>query len=206
MVFAPAADVATQASPVADRAYSSDPRQVAVFVRAAMDGWSSAQVIPAVGNFPGEGGASADPNVAQATVGGSLAQLRAGDLVPFAGIASRAPAIVVSNAIYAAFDGVTPAVLLPEAISLLRDDLGFGGVVVSSDLGATVQATAGQIGPTAVQALKAGCDLLYVQGNSNDEEAAYRAVLAAARSGKLHVLPSVQRILALKARYGIIKP
>jgi beta-glucosidase-like glycosyl hydrolase len=69
-----------------------------------------------------------------------------------------------------------------------------------------VQATAGQIGPTAVQALKAGCDLLYIQGNSSDEEAAYRAVLAAARAGQLEILPSVERILALKASYGIITP
>ena len=209
MVLAPDADVATAASPVADRSFSSDPAQVADFVRSAMAGWSAAGVIPVVGNFPGEGGASADPNVSQATVGGSLDQLRASSLIPFARIAARAPAIAVSSAIYAAFDGVTPAVLLPEAISLLRDDLGFGGVVVSGDLGATVQATGESIGATAVQALRAGCDLLYLQGNSNDEEAAYRAVLAAARSGALpraRIRSSVGRILALKARYGIIQP
>jgi len=98
-------------------------------------------------------------------------------------------------------------VLLPRAIeTLLRAELRFGGVVVSGDLGATVQATGGQIGPTAVQALHAGCDLLYIQGNSVDQETAYRAVLAAAQSGKLsraRLLASVERVLALKAKYGV---
>jgi beta-glucosidase-like glycosyl hydrolase len=51
------------------------------------------------------------------------------------------------------------------------------------------------------------CDLLYIQGNSDDEEAAYRAVLAAARSGALsraRLLASVERVLALKARSGVL--
>jgi beta-N-acetylhexosaminidase len=132
--------------------------------------------------------------------------LRARDLVPFEAVAKRAPAVVVSNAVYAAFDGVTPAVLLPEAIDgVLRRELGFGGVVVSGDLGATIQATGGAIGATAVAALRAGCDLLYVQ---DDAETAYRAVLAAVRTGRLpraRILASVQRVLALKARYGVTR-
>ena len=207
MVLAPDAAVGGPSSPIADRTFSADPAQVAAFIGATIDGYAQARVIAAVGSFPGDGGASADPNVSQATVGGSLAELRARDLVPFAAVAGRAPAIQVSNALYAAFDGVTPAVLLPRAIeTLLRAELRFGGVVVSGDLGATVQATGGQIGPTAVQALHAGCDLLYIQGNSVDQETAYRAVLAAAQSGKLsraRLLASVERVLALKAKYGV---
>ena len=55
-----------------------------------------------------------------ATVGGSLAQLEGHDLVPFAAVAPRAPVIEMSNASYVAFDGVTPAALLPQAVQLLR--------------------------------------------------------------------------------------
>jgi beta-N-acetylhexosaminidase len=206
MTLSPSADVSVQGSPVADRAFPGPPAQVAALTGAALDGFVQAHVIAAVGNFPGEGGASADPNQEQATVGGSLQELRTRDLVPFTAVASRAQAMVVSNAIYAGFDGVTPAVLLPAAIQqLLRGQLHFGGVVVSGDLGATVVATGGALGPTAVAALRAGCDLVYV---GDGAESAYRAVLAAARSGRLpraRILASLQRVLALKARYGLIR-
>ncbi|MCW3066491.1 MAG: hypothetical protein JWN32_3663, partial [Solirubrobacterales bacterium] len=208
MVFAPDADVGGASGVVAERTFSSDPAQAAAFTASALAGYAKARVVAAVGRFPGEGGASADPNLVLATVGGSVAQLRARDIVPFAAVASTAPAIAVSNAVYAAFDGVTPAVLLPEAVDrLLRRELRFAGVVVSGDLGATVQATGGAIGAAAVQALRAGCDLLYVQGNSIEQETAYRAVLAAARSGALpraRILASVERLLALKASYGLL--
>jgi beta-N-acetylhexosaminidase len=206
MTFGPSADVAAAGSPVAGRAFRGAPGQVAALAGAALDGFAKARVIAAVGSFPGEGGASADPDQQQATVGGSLAELRSRDLVPFAAVAARAPALAVSNASYAAFDGVTPATLLPAAVQgVLRGQLRFGGVVISGDLEATVVATNGAIGPTAVQALRAGCDLVDIQGPRTDQEAAYRAVLAAARSGRLRIRTSLERVLALKARYGLIR-
>jgi beta-N-acetylhexosaminidase len=206
MTLGPSADVAAEGSPVADRAFRGGPEQVAALTGAALDGFAKARVIAAVGSFPGEGGASADPDQQQATVGGSLAELRSRDLIPFTAVAARAPAVVVSNASYAAFDGVTPATLLPAAIGgVLRGQLHFGGVVVSGDLEATVVATNGAIGPTAVAALRAGCDLLDIQGPRADQEAAYRTVLAAARSGQVRIRTSVQRVLALKSAYGLIR-
>jgi beta-N-acetylhexosaminidase len=206
MTFAPSADVAAEGSPVAGRAFRGAAGQVAALAGAALDGFAKARVIAAVGSFPGEGGASADPDQQQATVGGSLAELRGRDLVPFAAVATRAPAVVVSNASYAAFDGVTPATLLPAAIQgVLRTQLHFAGVVISGDLEATVVATNGAIGPTAVQALQAGCDLIDIQGPRADQEAAYRAVLAAVRSGRVRIRTSLERVLALKARYGLIR-
>ena len=52
----------------------------------------------------------------------------------------------MTNAIYAAFDGVTPATLLPEAVEELRDRLGFEGAIVSADLVATTATTGGTVG------------------------------------------------------------
>jgi beta-N-acetylhexosaminidase len=68
-------------------------------------------------------------------VGQSLAELRARDVRPFETVVHSAPVVVASNAIYAAFDGATLAVLLPEAVNgLVRDRLGYRGVVMSDDL------------------------------------------------------------------------
>ncbi len=164
MTLAPLADVDTPSGALSGRLFSTDPTAVAHFSKAAVSGYDGAGVISAVGHFPGSGGASADPDQMTATVGGSLLDLRRRDLIPFAAVADTAPVIVISNAAYVAFDGVTPASLLPAVVKLLRQGLGFQGVVMSGDLDATLQATNSDPATVAVQALRAGDDLLYITG------------------------------------------
>src|SRR6266702_2304291 len=74
---------------------------------AAARGSAKTRMIAIVGHFPGTGAASADPDQMQATVGGTLESLKGRDLLPFAAIAGAVPVIEMSNAVYAAFDGVT---------------------------------------------------------------------------------------------------
>jgi beta-N-acetylhexosaminidase len=108
-----------------------------------------------------QGSAAGDPETEPASVGQSLAELRARDLRPFAAVAHTAPVVVASNAIYAAFDGATPAVLLPQALTgLLRQRMGFRGVVMSDDLLAASTTNHADVGAAAVRALLAGADLL----------------------------------------------
>ena len=64
--------------------------------------------------------------------------------MPFAAVAARAPVMQMSNAAYAAFDGVTPACVCPQAVALLRGELHFQGVVMSGDLEATLQPAGGR--------------------------------------------------------------
>jgi beta-N-acetylhexosaminidase len=207
MTLAPFADVDTPGGVLSGRLFSTDPAAVARFSSAAISGYARAGVIAAVGHFPGEGGASADPDQIPATVGGSLDQLRSRDLIPFAGIASRAPVILMSNASYAAFDGVTPAGLLRPAVQLLRRDYGFQGVVMSDDLDATLQATGEDAAAAAIQALRAGDDALYQSGPAIELRHAYDGLLRAAQ-GSASVRSAVHlallRLLSLKARYGLI--
>lgn len=206
MTLAPLADVDTPGGALSGRLFSSDPRAVASFSVAAVRGYSGAHVIAAVGHFPGTGAASADPDQMTATVGGSLAELRARDLIPFAAIAPSAPVIVMSNAAYAAFDGVTPAGLLAAAVDLLRDRLGYQGVVMTDDLDATVDPTNQTPAAVAVQALKAGDDLLYISGPVSEHVAAYDGVLAAAQRSaavRAEVHAALLRVLTLKALFGL---
>jgi beta-N-acetylhexosaminidase len=107
----------------------------------------------------------------------------------------------MGNAIYAAFDGVTPATLLPEAVDELRDRLDFAGAIVSADLVATTAATGGTVGEAAIDALKAGVDLLVVPGGRAQQDEAYRAVVAAVRSRAIsaeRVAEALGRIAALR--------
>jgi beta-N-acetylhexosaminidase len=208
MTLAPLADVDTAGGALSGRLFSTDPSVVAAFTRAALDGYASARVISAVGHFPGAGAASADPDQMSANVGGTLAQLRGRDLVPFAAVAAQAPVIEMSNAAYVALDGVTPAGLSAQAVGLLRSDYGYGGVVMTDDLDAALLATGSTAGPAALDALRAGDDLLYISGARTERAAAYDTVLNAARASaslRVRVRAALLRVLTLKVRYRLLK-
>jgi beta-N-acetylhexosaminidase len=205
MVLAPPADLGFGGGPAELRSFGDDPSRVARFVRASVDGWRDGSVLSAPGRFPGEGGASQDPLDGPATVGLSLEELLARDVRPFAGVVGRAPAMQMSAAIYAAWDGVTPATLLPEAVRLLRRRLGFRGAIVSADLTAAQAATGEGIGRAAIEAFTAGCDLLLVPGGQEEQERAYQAILTAVRRGRIprsRLQEAVRRIQALRTAVG----
>jgi beta-N-acetylhexosaminidase len=180
-VLAPSADLAVASGPWAGRGFTDDPVRASGLVAGAVDGWRDARVLPVVGHFPGEGTASGDPELGVATVGLSKAELAARDQRPFAAVARTAPAVQLSGALYAGFDGVTPATLDPAVVRTLRAQ-GFRGAVVSANLTAATSAGGTSVGAAAVAALKAGCDVLFVPGDRRDQEDAYRAVVRAVRT------------------------
>jgi beta-N-acetylhexosaminidase len=187
--------------------FSDDFRVVSRLAAAAVEGWRAGGVVPAVGHFPGQGSASEDPDVANATVGQTIGALRARDVRPFAAVARRAPVIVMSNAVYAGWDGVTPATALPDAFALLRRDLRYRGAIMTADLAATAPVLGTGVGDAAVQALEAGADILYVGGRPAQQEDAYRAILRAVRTKRIsraRLQLSVQRVMALKQSAGLL--
>jgi len=204
MTLAPFADVAVAGGPAQGRAFSNTPERVAKAVKAAVEGYQRAGIAAAVGPFPGDGAAAQDPAVGPAPVGLTIEQLRAADITPFAAVAKgsgAAPAIQMSNALYTAYDSVTPATLLPEAVKELRDGLGYEGTIISADLVSTTATTGGSVGDAAVTALKAGVDMLVVPGGRAQQDEAYRAVVAAVAAGTLspeRIVSSLRRIAKLR--------
>jgi beta-N-acetylhexosaminidase len=205
LTLAPIADLAADVGPAAATGFSADPARAADLVAAAVHAYRLAGVASAPGSFPGEGGASQDPRQGPATVGFDLETLRSADMVPFAAAAGEAPAIQMSDAVYAAWDGVTPATLAPEAYDLLRRGAHFGGVALSGDLTAVTAVTGGTPGQAAVDALRAGADLLWIPGDAADQEAAYETMLAAlGRDARLRAraAQALTRVALLRARYA----
>jgi beta-N-acetylhexosaminidase len=205
MNLAPNANVAVAGGPAQGRGFADTAAGVVKAVRAAADGYRRAGVAIAPGPFPGDGAASQDPAVGPAPVGLAIDQLRASDIKPFAAVAKGSgavPAIQMSNAIYSAYDSVTPATLLPDAIKELRDRLGFEGAIVSADLVATTATTGGSVADAAVAALKAGADLLVIPGGRAQQDEAYRAIVAGVASGSIspeRIAASLRRIAKLRA-------
>lgn len=205
LTLAPVADLATTIGPAATTGFSRDPAIAADLVAAAARAYRQAGLASAPGSFPGEGGASQDPREGPATVGLDLATIEREDMRPFVAAAPDAPVIQMSGAVYAAWDGVTPASLLPEAYDLLRRGARFGGVALSSDLNAATAATGGTTAEAAVAALRAGADLLWVPGDAADQEAAYTAVLEAIRGDaalRTRAAEALARLDLLRERYG----
>lgn len=206
MTLAPDANLGSVGGPWDGRGFAAEAGDVTAKTVAAAAGYRAARVAAAVGNFPGEGGASGDPARGPATVGLGLDELRLADLLPFVKVGPDADMIAMSGALYAAFDGVTPATLLPEAVALLRKEARFDGVVLSADLGAAAFTSGTTPGDAAVDALNAGCDLLLLPGDAADQEQAVRTVVRAVRQGTVsaaRVKDALQRTAALKRRYGI---
>jgi beta-N-acetylhexosaminidase len=205
MNLGPNADIAVAGGPGQGRAFSDIPAKVTSAVKATVAAYNRLGVAAAVGPFPGHGAASQDPNAGPAPVGLEMDQLREADMSPFAAVASgrsAAPAMQMSNAIYAAFDSVTPATVLPDAVKELRDRLRFDGTIVSADLVATTATTGGSVGEAAVEALKAGVDLLVVPGGLLQQDEAYRTVVSAVRSGDIpaeRIADALKRIAKLRA-------
>jgi beta-N-acetylhexosaminidase len=207
MTFAPLADVDVPEGALSGRLFGTAPGVVARDAAAAVGGYGAAGIISAAGHFPGEGAATADPDAMMSNVGGSLSSLEQRDLIPFAAIAPTVPVIMMSNATYAAFDGLTPAGLLPQAVQLLRDHYGFQGAIMSDDLDAALLATGGTAGQAAVDAVQAGDDLLFITGSPAEQLNAFHAVLSAVQSGRIsraRIHEALLHVLTLKARYGLL--
>jgi beta-N-acetylhexosaminidase len=211
-VLAPAIDVGTEGGDdaVGTLAFSSLAGATARYATTAIAAYKRAGMISVAEHFPGLGGATQSPDDGLASVGLSLDQLRKRDLVPFAAaFRAQVPAVVISNASYATDDFVTPATL-SRAVStdLLRGEMRFGGVAIADDLAQPAITTSMSVADAAVQAIAAGSDMVYISGPARGQEAAYSALLRAARSGKIshaRLDEAVTRILTLKREYGLVR-
>ena len=164
--LAPVADVdgrpgPSLTNPDGARSFSGDPATAATYTAAFMDGLQASGVLPVVKHFPGLGGTTANTDVAPAPTQ-PLRELATTGLVPFrAAIRAGAPAVMVSNA---SVPGLTsqPSSLSQAVIGgLLRQQLGFHGLVVTDSLSAGAILTGGRTLPQApVAALGAGADLV----------------------------------------------
>jgi beta-N-acetylhexosaminidase len=202
--LAPVADANTDpANPVIGvRSFGADPALVARHTAAYVVGLQSAGVGACVKHFPGHGDTHVDSHLALPVVKASPDVLRARELVPFgAAVAAGSVAVMTSHVLLPALDPHLPATLSPTVLAVLRDELGFGGLVVSDAVDMR-GASAGRGEPAAaVLALAAGCDLVCL-GADKDADLHTRVVAAvvdAVRDGTLpeaRLADAADRVLA----------
>ena len=221
MDFAPSLDIWSNPdnTVIGDRAFGNDWEWTAFFGMSAVESMEEqGGVIPVVKHFPGHGDTSVDSHVALPVVDKSLEELWQSELVPFNMVLNQedyfgaqagpsAPAVMVAHILLSQVDPDYPASLSHRVVTgLLREEMGFDGVVCTDDLTMGAVSNTYGMGEAAVLAVEAGCDLLLVCHGADNLTAARDALLEAADSGRLspeRLDESVKRILSLKTEYGL---
>ncbi|QGV80554.1 glycoside hydrolase family 3 protein [Streptomyces ficellus] len=208
--YAPVADVnVNPANPVIGvRSFGAEPGAVAAMVAAQVGGYQRAGVAATSKHFPGHGDTSVDSHYGLPTISHTREQWRTLDAPPFrAAIAAGIDSIMTAHIVVPALDPAEdPATLSrPILTGILREQLGYDGVVVTDSLGMEGVRTKYGDDRVPVLALKAGCDQLL---NPPKLDVAFHAVLNAVRGGEIsetRVDESILRILRLKVRLGLFR-
>lgn len=209
MNFAPVLDVLPPggAGSLETRAFSDDPALAASLGAGFIQGQNSAGIISVAKHFPGIGGAAEDTHHVLPVLDRTRRDLDTRELLPFrAAIDGGLQAIMTGHVALPRLTGKNdlPATLSPEIMTtLLRDQLHFGGVVISDALQMKAISSERDAGPVAVRAIQAGCDMVLALGGVSERQAVYAALLRALRDGTItdeRIRVSLRRILALKAQ------
>jgi beta-N-acetylhexosaminidase len=209
--FFPDADVnSNPANPIINtRSFGEDPRQVGDLVTAYIKGAHEAGMLTTVKHFPGHGDTATDSHLGVATVNVDRAHLDAIELPPFRqAIAAGVDSVMVAHVTVPALDPDPNhvATISPNVVTdLLETQMGFKGLIVTDalDMAGLTHLFANNIGRAAVEAFKAGNDLLLIPA---DLGASYEAMVKAVRSGEIsreRLDHSVLKILKIKASLGL---
>jgi beta-N-acetylhexosaminidase len=211
--FFPDADVnSNPANPIINtRSFGENPEAVGNLVASYIQGAHAEGMMTTAKHFPGHGDTDTDSHLGVARVGGNLARLQSVELPPFrkaveAGVDSVMVAHVSVPALEA--DPNKVATVSPAIVTdLLEKQLGFKGIVVTDalDMAGLTRLYAANIGRAAVDAFKAGSDLLIIPA---DLEASYKSMLDAVKTGEIseqRVDESVLKLLKAKASLGLHK-
>ncbi|MEG1472982.1 MAG: glycoside hydrolase family 3 N-terminal domain-containing protein [Christensenella sp.] len=203
--LAPVCDVSTDPENfIYKRAFGKEAEETAKYVSAVVTQMNESGIGCTLKHFPGYG-SNVDTHTGIADDKRSYDSFVANDFIPFsAGIAANAGSVLVCHNIVESIDGDYPASLSAKAHDVLRNTLGFSGVIMTDDLYMEAIRDEYGVGQAAVMAVQAGNDLLL----SSQFEDQYAAVLAAAQDGTLSedtVNGAVTRVLCWKLTLGIAK-
>jgi beta-N-acetylhexosaminidase len=204
--LAPVADVPASTSSfmyLQGRTWSFGADKTARLANAFAVGLADGGALASMKHFPGLGFARLNTDTNVVRIRATKSQLSPG-LKPYrAAVTKGVPLVMLSNAVYDAYDPLHAAGWSHAIGSkLLRGQLGFGGVTITDSLDGAANARGVAVDPLAVRAARAGTDMLLLTGSEAASRSAYRSLLAAVSNGSVsptRLQASYQRVLALKA-------
>jgi beta-N-acetylhexosaminidase len=174
-----------------NRCYGSDPVQVSAIARAVAEGHLAEGVLPVVKHMPGHGRSEVDTHHTLPTVTASRADLATQDFAPFRALADL-PMAMTGHLVFSAYDNL-PATQSPTMIGVIREQIGFGGLLMTDDL--NMQALSGNLASRTALSIAAGCDLaLHCKGDLAEMQQ------VAAAAGEMSPATLIRAAAALAAR------
>lgn len=188
--FAPVLDVMTNAANpvIGDRAFSDDAQRVGAFGAAIIRGLQDNGVAACGKHFPGHGDTSVDSHLALPLVEHPPDRIRRVECVPFReAIRQDVAFMMTAHILVPSMDEERPATLAPSIVTgLLREELGFQGVILSDDLEMKAIADHYTVPDAAVQAIAAGCDgVLICHGSVELQALTLEALIHAVEDGRI---------------------
>ncbi len=208
--FAPVMDIMSNPknTVIGNRSFGSNADVVSSLGLSTHDGIKSQNVIPVIKHFPGHGDTTVDSHVGLPVVTKSLDQLSKLELVPFeAAINNGTDVVMVSHILMQKLDSKYPASFSKAIITdLLRDKMGFKGVVITDDItmGAVTKNYA--LGDMAVKSLQAGSDIILICHDFNMQIDVLNSIKSAVENGEIseqYIDEKVYRVLSLKEKYSV---
>ena len=215
--LAPVVDIAwTKESPLFQRSFGNSPEKVVAFAEKVMEGFRKSFVFSCLKHFPGHGAVESDSHFILPILNKSKEELLKTDLVPFAALAKSADCVMTGHIMVPSIDAEKNGTLSEKIIGMLRDDIGYNGVVITDSLvmkGVLEQASS--VLDAAIQSIKAGVDIVLLGGKQLQLEGEFelsaedvcnihKGLVVAVNKGEIpeeRINQSVDRILALKERY-----
>ena len=208
MNMAPVLDVNTNPTNpiIGNRAFGESPAQVGEYGVATMSGLQDQGVVACGKHFPGHGETTADSHLELPVVTLGKERIEDIEIPPFRqAIQSGLASIMTAHVHYPALDQEFPATLsYPILTDLLRNTLGFDGMVLTDDMEMQAILDHSSVGAASVRALQAGADILLICHQQDRQSEAIHAVEEAINSGQLSMErldQSVHRVERLKAQY-----
>jgi beta-N-acetylhexosaminidase len=207
--FAPVLDVNNNPdNPIIGvRSYGEDPLVVGRLGAAAISGYQAGGLLACAKHFPGHGDTAVDSHLDLPSVSGGRARLDAVELAPFrAACAAGVGSVMTTHILFPSLDASRPATLSRAILTnLLRNEMGFNGLIVSDCLEMSAIAHREGSAQGAVQAIRAGADVALVCHTLQTQRSVQRALLDAVRTGELaesRVNDAASRMLAAKRLYA----
>jgi len=204
--FSPVCDVLRNhtTSAIGDRAFGDDPELVSNFISAAIRGFKTQNILTCAKHFPGHGNTSNDSHLKLPVLNQSLEELKSIDLIPFIKASkARVDLVMVGHLLVDCLDKELPSSLSPKCYSFLREQLKYKKVIISDDMDMKGVSHFDEVGPTAIQAIQAGCDMLIYRDFGNAQQA-YAGLQAASKTKALknsRSEESLKRIQQLKKEH-----
>ena len=208
--FAPVLDVnSNPKNPViGDRSFGDDVHIVSELGIQTMKGIQSENVISVVKHFPGHGDTAVDSHLELPIIEKSLEDLQKLELIPFKrAIENDADVVMIAHILLPKIDPAFPSSMSHEIITgILRDQFQFNGVVITDDMTMSAIIDNYEIGQAAVEAVKAGNDIVLIGHDYSNVIKALEAIEKSVNDGEIteeRIDESVHRILALKEKYKL---